>query len=78
MKKYTDITYQQILEELEKRPTTFPPHVIAAKKARFPNIFAIGAFEDVVVTPETEKLMHLLAEGKITKKEGIELISKYA
>lgn len=64
------MNFAELISELEKRETKLSEAEIAQNKHHLNLGLAVGAFEDVNLTPEAEKLSELVAEGRIKTKEA--------
>ena len=76
--KGDQMNFVELISELEKRETKLSRQQIALNKHHLKLGRAVGAFEDVKLTPETEKLSELVAEGRIRTKEAAKLALRYA
>ena len=70
--------FAELISELEKRETKLSEAEIAQNKHHLTLGRAVGAFEDVDITPEIKKLSELVAEGRVRTKEAAELALRYA
>lgn len=72
------MTYMAVLKEIELKSTSLSAQEIARNKHFMALGQAVGAFEDVELTPETKRLSQLVAEGRISTKEAAQLALKHA
>ena len=72
------MNFAELISKLEQRETSLSEDEIAQNKHHLTLGRAVGAFEDVELTPEIKKLSELVAEGRVRTKEAAELAIRYA
>ena len=64
---------EQRIQEFESRPAVFNNTEQSNRASMFKHFSAINRFEGIVPSPVDERLFQLLASGKISKQEYLNL-----
>jgi hypothetical protein len=72
------MTQLEKLQQYEQRPLGLSETAAQQRLANLKTWYRIGEYEDMIFTPETKLAARLIAQGKLTSQEAVNLaVQKY-